>query len=151
MEHTKAQFKAIRERVGLSQEDVADALGNAVRTVKRWESPDYQQPPEDAWEYLEDALDQHKRIVDDALRAVEKTIKGHGGRKPDHVDLLYYKTQHQYDLYGRDPGSYMMVNARTREIAVLLEQLGVEARFHYPEEDEQLFTQLANTRGLEEE
>lgn len=147
MEHSKAQFKAIRERVGLSQEDVANALGNAVRTVKRWESPNYQQPPEDAWDYLEQALAQHTRIVDDALRTVEKTIKGHGGRKPDHVDLLYYKTQQQYDLYGRDPGSYMIVNARTREIAVRLEQLGVEARFHYPEEDEQLFTQLANTRN----
>ena len=147
MEHTKAQFKAIRERVGLSQEDVANALGNAVRTVKRWEDPNYQQPPADAWDYLEQALDQHKRIVDDALRTVEKTIKGHGGRKPDHVDLLYYKTQRQYDLYGRDTGSYLMVNARTREIAVRLEQLGVETRFHYPEENERLFTQLANTRS----
>ena len=148
---SKAEFKAIRERVGLSQEAIAKALGNTVMTVKRWENPRYQQPPEDAWGYLLVALDQHKRIVDDALRAVEKTIKGHGGRKPDHVDLLYYRTQQQYDLYGRDPGSYMIVNARTREIAVRLEQLGVEARFHYPEEDERLFTQLANTRGLEEE
>lgn len=147
MEHTKAQFKAIRERVGLSQEDVANALNNAIRTVKRWEDPRYQQPPEDAWDYLENALTQHKRIVDDAVRVVEKTIKGHGGRKPDHADLLYYRTQQQYDLYGRDPGSYMIVNARTREIAVRLEQLGVEARYHYPEEDEQLFTQLANTRN----
>lgn len=146
MEHTKAQFKAIRERVGLSQEAVANALGNAVRTVKRWEDPNYQQPPADAWAYLEQALKQHVQAVNKSVDMV-KQIGEKTGNLPDHVDLLYYKTQHQYDLYGRDPGSYMMVNARTREIAVRLEQLGVEARFHYPEEDEQLFTQLANTRG----
>lgn len=145
---SKAQFKAIRERVGLSQEAVAQALGNAVMTVKRWENPRYQQPPEDAWGYLFTALDQHKRIVDDAVRAVEKTIKGHGGRKPDHVDLLYYRTQEQYDQYGRDEGDYMVVNARVREISVRVEALGVEPRLHYPEEDEKLFSILANTRGV---
>ena len=147
MEHTKAQFKAIRERVGLSQEDVADALGNAVRTVKRWEDPNYQQPPADAWDYLEQAFDQHVEAVNKAIGTV-KQIREKMGGLPDHVDMLYYKTQRQYDLYGRDTGSYMIVNARTREIAVRLELLGVETRFHYPEEDERLFTQLANTRGV---
>ena len=151
MEHSKAQFNAIRKRVGLSQEDIANALGNAVRTVKRWESPNYQQPPADAWEYLENALKQHIEAVNKSVEMV-KQIGEKVGSLPDHVDFLYYKTQRQYDLYGRDPGSYMIVNARTREIAVRLEQLGVEARFHYPEEDERLFTQLANTRGgLEED
>lgn len=146
MEHTKAQFKATRERVGLSQEAVADALGNAVRTVKRWEDPNYQQPPKDAWAYLESALKQHVEAVNKSVEMV-KQIGEKVGNLPDHVDLLFYRTQHQYDLYGRDPGNYMIVNARAREIAVRLEQLGVETRFHYPEEDERLFTQLANTRG----
>lgn len=146
MEHTKAQFKAIRERVGLSQEAVADALGNVVRTVKRWEDPNYQQPPEDAWEYLEQALKQHVEAVNKSVDMV-KQIGEKVGNLPDHVDLLFYRTQRQYDLYGRDTGNYMMVNARAREIAVRLEQLGVETRFHYPEENERLFTQLANTRG----
>lgn len=144
---TKAEFKAIRERVGLSQEAVAQALGNTVLTVKRWENPRYSNPPEDAWAFLFTALDQHKRIVDDALRAVEKTIKGHGGRKPSHADFLYYRTQEQYDLYGREEGDYMVVNARVREIAVRVEALGVEPRLHYPEEDEKLFSILANTRS----
>lgn len=150
MRHNKAQFKAIRERVGLSQEDVANALGNAVRTVKRWEDPNYQQPPADAWGYLGEALKQHIEAVNTAVDTVKK-VGEKMGNLPDHVDMLYYKTQRQYDLYGRDTGSYMIVNARTREIAVRLEQLGVEARFRYPEDDEQLFTQLANTRGMEDE
>lgn len=150
MEHTKAQFKAIRERVGLSQEAVADALGNVVRTVKRWEDPNYQQPPADAWAYLESALKQHVEAVNKAINTVQQ-IGEKVGNLPDHVDLLFYRTQRQYDLYGRDSGNYMIVNARSREIAVRLEQLGVETRFHYPEEDERLFTQLANTRGREDE
>lgn len=150
MENTKAQFKAIRERTGLSQEDIANALGNAVRTVKRWEDPNYQQPPADAWEYLGEALKQHIDAVNKSVDMV-KQIGKKMGNLPGHVDLLYYRTQQEYDLYGRDTGSYTIVNARSREIAVRLELLGVETRFHYPEEDERLFTRLSNTRGLEED
>ena len=34
---SKADFKCLRERVGLSQQDVASALGVNIRSVKRWE------------------------------------------------------------------------------------------------------------------
>ena len=36
-----AEFRAMREQVGLSQADVADTLGVNVRSVKRWEDPEY--------------------------------------------------------------------------------------------------------------
>ena len=39
MERTKADFKALRERVGLSQHDVADAIMVSIKTIKRWENP----------------------------------------------------------------------------------------------------------------
>lgn len=75
------------------------------------------------------------RWFGDLLRAV-----------PSHVDLLYYRSQEHYDRYGRDKGDYAIVNARSREIAAILESQGIEARFRYPEDDEAGFQRLANTR-----
>lgn len=62
------------------------------------------------------------------------------------LDLLYYRSQEHYDRYGRDKGDYAIVNARSREIAAILESQGIEARFRYPEDDEAGFQRLANTR-----
>lgn len=50
------------------------------------------------------------------------------------------------DRYGRDKGDYAIVNARSREIAAILEAQGIEAQFRYPEDDEAGFQRLANTR-----
>lgn len=147
MKKTKAQFRAIRERVGISQAALADALGNEISTVKRWENPRYVEPPTDAWEYLLDALAAHEDAVEKSVNVVKKMIKKNGGRKPQNVKILYYRTQHQYDLYGRDKGDYQIVDARAREVAVRLEQMGVGVEFHYPEDSERFFSNLAKTRS----
>jgi len=68
------------------------------------------------------------------------------GHAPSHVNLLYYRSQAHYDTYGRDEGDYAIANARSREIAAILESQGIEARFLYPEDDEIEFSRLANTR-----
>lgn len=68
----------------------------------------------------------------DAVNGIEEVQ----GNPPDHVDLLYYRSQEHYDRYGRDKGDYAIVNARSREIAAILEAQGIEARFRYPEDDE---------------
>jgi DNA-binding transcriptional regulator YiaG len=39
MDRTKAEFRAIRETVGMTQGMLADALGVEQRSVRRWESP----------------------------------------------------------------------------------------------------------------
>ena len=43
MNLSKARFRAIRDRVGLSQKALANLLGNTVDVVKKWENPRY--PP----------------------------------------------------------------------------------------------------------
>lgn len=88
---------------------------------------------------------QHVEAVEAALDAVDG-IEEVQGNPPDHVDLLYYRSQEHYDRYGRDKGDYAIVNARSREIAAILESQGIEARFRYPEDDEAGFQRLANTR-----
>ena len=141
----KAQFRAIRDRCGISQKMLADRFGNAVLTVKRWEKPGEAEPPADAQAWLESMLTQHVEAVEAALDAVDEMTETQG-HAPSHVDLLYYRSQAHYDTYGRDKGDYAIVNARSREIAAILEAQGIEARFRYPEDDEAGFQRLANTR-----
>lgn len=142
---SKAQFRATRERCGISQQMMADHFGNKVLTVKRWEKPGEAEPPEDAQTYLLHMLDLHVQAVEAALDAVDE-MEEELGKLPSHVDLLYYRSQAHYDRFGRDKGDFSVVNARTREIAALLETQGIEARFVFPEDNEATFQQLANTR-----
>lgn len=142
---SKAQFRATRERCGISQQMMADHFGNKVLTVKRWEKPGEAEPPEDAQTYLLHMLDLHVQAVEAALDAVDE-MEEELGKLPSHVDLLYYRSQAHYDRSGRDKGDFSVVNARTREIAALLEAQGIEARFVFPEDNEATFQQLANTR-----
>lgn len=39
MARGKADFRARREMLGLTQQDVADALNANVKTIKNWENP----------------------------------------------------------------------------------------------------------------
>lgn len=145
MTMSKAQFRATRERCGISQQMMADHFGNKVLTVKRWEKPGEAEPPEDAQAYLLHMLDLHVQAVEAALDAVDE-MEELNGNPPSHVDLMYYRSQAHYDRYGRDRGDFAVVNARAREIAALLETQGIEARFVFPEDNEAEFQQLANTR-----
>lgn len=144
-ERSKARFRATRERVGLSQKALADTLGNCVDMVKRWENPRYAPPPADAWALLDDMLERHIEAVETAVGVVRRQMRERGG-KPGEVRLLYYRSQAQYDAYGRDPGDYAVVDARVRETAAVLGHMGIDVTFAYPEDDELMFQALANTR-----
>lgn len=142
---SKAQFRETRERCGISQQMLASKTGVKVLSVKRWEKPGEAEAPADVQAWLESMLTQHVEAVEAALDAVDG-IEEVQGNPPDHVDLLYYRSQAHYDTYGRDEGDYAIVNARSREVAAILEAQGIEARFCYPEDDEIGFQRLANTR-----
>ena len=143
---SKAWVRATRERVGLSQKALADRLGNTVDMVKKWENPKYSEPPEDACRLLESCLKAHRRAVSVSVEQVE-TIERQTGSRPSEVTLSYFRSQRHYDEYGRDQGTYGIVNARSREIAAVLESKGYAVQFVYPEDrDETMFTALANTR-----
>lgn len=127
---TKADFRALRERVGLSQLALADDLGVSTRTVKRWESPDWPDPPADAWGLLDEALARQDAIVDAAVDAASRTGAGSGMG----VELSYYRNQAHMIESGRDDGYFGMANAAARRVAEELRRLGFEPRFSYPEE-----------------
>ena len=129
---SKADFKALRERVGLLQTDVAKTLGVNVRSVKRWEDPSFpNRAPEDAWAMLDEAMDMQKRQVSYACAVVAQQVESFG-MEPVTVPITYYRDQAMYDEFGRDPGPFGQANANARAVAAALEQRGIKVTFNYP-------------------
>lgn len=129
---TKADFKALRDTLGLSQQDVADACGVRLTTVKRWERPGFPEPPEDAWEHLGDESDRHDDMVEFSIGKVHDLVEEYG--KNFVVSLTYYRDQSQYDALGRDPGTFTFANSVAREVALRLADEGIEVEFRYPDD-----------------
>ena len=130
-----AEFRAMRETLGLTRQDVADHVGVSLRSVKRWEDPNEGNlPSEDAWDLLYDADKKRTETVLQALYAVRQS-----GAKT--VQLTYYRTQEQYDALERDDGPYGVANANARAIAERLRDEGVEVEWAYPDETENIYHQ----------
>ena len=131
---TKAGFRALRDRVGFSQQNMADALGVRVRTVKRWEDPSHpSMPPDAAWDLLGSLCDAQRQAVETCYEQAARAVEDHG-RMPDSVVMTYFRDQEMYDAYGRDDGPYGVANANARAAAAQLERLGLEVEFRYPQE-----------------
>lgn len=89
MIESKADFRAARERCGISQQMLATQARVKVLTVKRWEKPGEADAPADVRAWLEHMLDLHVQAVAAALDAVDD-MTGDQGKPPEHVDLMYY-------------------------------------------------------------
>ena len=131
---TKAEFRAIRETVGMTQAALADELGVQERSVKRWEGKDAPQvPPEDAWDVLGAALDRQREVVLFALSKVYE-ISDEMGDEPIHVSLPYWSCAEDYEASFTDAangihGDWRMANANARVLAAILWAEGVEVEW----------------------
>lgn len=135
-----AQFRAMREALGLSQRDVADEAGVDRRSVKSWEAGVYP-IPSDVAEWLSG----EKAVADYAVQNVVKDILS-SEFPPTTVSLTYYRTQEEYDSFGRDDGRFGISNANARRVADALEAEGIACEFYYPGESEGVETAKAVTR-----
>lgn len=127
----KAEFRALREACGLTQQNVADAVGVRATAVKRWERPGWPDPPEDVREYLEIERD---RLEQMASFAADKAVELRDETGAERVTLSYFRDQEHYDVAGRDSGPYGYANAAARLTALYLEAEGLEVEFVYPDD-----------------
>lgn len=117
-----AEFRAMREMCGISLYDVAETLGVAVNTVKRWESPKYFPPSPRAWEYIEEEYDRHCERVDAALKQALAT------RVDGQPIVLPW---HRNGMRGVSDMQVGMSNAVSRAVAESLMTLGYEVTFRW--------------------
>lgn len=131
----KAEFKALRETVGMSQQLLADILDVDVRSVKRWEHPNGAEPPQDAWDVLDEARARQVWVVE---AAIDKTheLEREAGRAPEAVRITYWPNAATYEAVHPDEGfSWMMANANARLTALEFTRLKFDVAFEYPNID----------------
>ncbi|VWM00561.1 Helix-turn-helix domain protein [Collinsella aerofaciens] len=135
MARGKADFKARREQLGLTQQDVAQALTVNVKTVKNWENPRQTRYriSDAAWEYLDRAADVQAQQVAYARSVIEAQSEALAGNTVV-VPITYYRDQATYDRFGREAGPFGQANANARAIASELERMGIQVEFRYPDD-----------------
>lgn len=121
-----AEFRAKRELCGLSLYDVAEELGVAVNTVKRWENPNYFPPSPAAWRYIDREYDKHCDRVEDVLT---NAIKSRADGEP--VVVLW----HRNGMRGVSDAQVGMSNAVSKAVAESLLTLGYDVTFRWSDPD----------------
>ena len=131
---TKSEFRALRERVGLTRETMANLIGVSVRSVRYWESLNsLRYPPQDAWDIIDDALEHQRNIVAYTLETVAKMVHD-AGEMPEYVSLPYWLCRKDYEAGSEDSkygleGDWHMANANAMVVSVLLESQGIEVKW----------------------
>jgi len=137
---TRADFRALRETVGMSQTAMSDRLGVAVRSVRRWEELDtdgWQEPPQDAWDVLDEARALQRHVVAYAVRRV-LSAREEMGAAPERVELAYWPDALTYDERHDADGidDWRMANANARLVGVELARRGFQVTYRFPGEGE---------------
>ena len=109
----KARFRLLREQVGASQADLAEAVNVKADTVKKWEKPGAAMPPQDAWDVLEEWNLELENAYCDVMNDVEN---GYYSDEP--LMLKMFRNQDEYASYNGEKlfAKYWMANALARSI-----------------------------------
>lgn len=134
---TKADWKALRETVGISTGSLAAFLDKNISTVQYWENPGRSarryHPTKKAWQMLERLRQKQKSVVDQLVEAAVRRSKEadapHGQDGRPLAVLYYYRNRAEY--YRSDKGDIGILNATARQAALRLESMGFDVRFRY--------------------
>ncbi|MDB1267795.1 helix-turn-helix transcriptional regulator [Bifidobacterium bifidum] len=119
---SKAWMRATRERIGMTQHDVAVLANLTVDMVKKYESEKYRiQPSERMREMLEHYLAEHRR-------AVAAIVERHRGE--ERATLSFSRVSDLPDWIKAEASAKRHA-AAVREAAVLLEASGVAVDYTY--------------------
>lgn len=132
---TKADFKALRELLGMSQQLLADLLNVRVLSVKRWENPGYDwEAPEEAWKILDEYRAKQIEIIESAIdKAHELEEITGGGQSPTTIHLTYWHNEEEYeDAHPGEGRFWQMANANSRLLSYLLYMDYFNIEFDFP-------------------
>ena len=119
---SKAWMRATRERIGMTQHDVAVLANLTVDMVKKYESEKYRIPPSERMrELLEHYLAEHRR-------AVAAIVERHRGE--ERATLSFSRVSDLPDWIKAEASAKRHA-AAVRDAAVLLEAAGVAVDYTY--------------------
>lgn len=121
--------------VGLTQADVAEDLGVAIQSVKRWEREDMTNynVPESALGYIQEQKTEFIKTVTRLYNSSFELIES-GIVDIDELPLTYFRDQAMYDRAMKEPARYSQVNAIALAVATMLEVEGYHVAWAYPED-----------------
>lgn len=131
MEKTKIQFKALRESLGLTSEDIAKELGLKEGTVRSWTNQNRNdiRPSQAGWDFLAKVAAEQNEIGTRALSELYSFTESHGLALEDvTLVLVYYRNQKDYEGDGCS-GSYAVHNATMRALMNHVSSGGGEVQF----------------------
>lgn len=130
---TPAEFKTLRERLGLSAQAFGDLLPRRVndRTVRYWEAGKLPIPADarDFIRRLDAFAEQHVQHALDTVRAAAEEQ----GAPPENISLLRYASDDE--LPAPIPGGVAIHSAITGRVREALEREGVPVRIIYYDAD----------------
>lgn len=126
-----ATFRAYREITGMSQRTVAEALDVTETAVKNWERG-LRSVPKQVSDWLWDRVAEHDDAVEQSMEGFEAMADELDGEPA--IVMNYWRTQDEYDAFGRDDGDVGRVNARARAMAQKLREEGYTVTFENPAE-----------------
>lgn len=132
LDKTKANFKAMRESLGMSQQLLADIMDVNKFSVKRWESVSFDKyAPEEAWDILEHYQELQQQVIQAGLDRVILTHADLGSL--NEVNLTYWFNEEEYEKAHPGEGRFwQMANANSRILAYLLRDQGYKVTFDFP-------------------
>ncbi|MDU3532101.1 MAG: helix-turn-helix transcriptional regulator [Alloscardovia omnicolens] len=136
----KADFRALREELGITQDDLARGFEIPLSYVKNWEkqSSPYM-PSDEAWEWLDVMAERARQITRITVEQIEQTYVGYG--MPECVTLTYYRNAQDYREHAtrmqlESADTWQTVNVQMRMVARKLRDHGFRIRFAYPTEED---------------
>lgn len=136
---SKADFRLLRDMLGLPQAWVAQRVGVTPRTVRNWEDPkEFYPPSREAWDLVEgvwrEAASQAAALVDIASQAA--AVARERGVEPAPLMLTYWRDAAQWrDAHpgNPDPSAWRAANAATRLAADRMHVLGLPVTIAFAE------------------
>ena len=146
LSRTKADWKALRETIGISTGSLASYLDKNISTVQYWENPGHAarryHATKKAWDMLLQLRRKQQSVVEELVNAAINRARAEGTYPFDQTQpqsprptatLYYYRNRAEY--YRSDRGDIGILNTTARQAALRLEQIGFDVRFRYDDSE----------------